>query len=262
MGRTSSTSAGAVSLIRVPTNTDAELHPLGEGLRVRTAPGQRSATVQRRVDGGLLGTGVGAKWIDLPVAAEWSTRGPNRQRVIAIDRQGLEQVIGHDAADAALGGNGIAMARPPSRSDDEEDEWGDEPQQEKAKSRDRRQKSPPPATDLEQRPDRPAAKRPHELSDEEIADIAHQIVSGHASDKHRIDRDEFPELGSDPELEAHVAEVIKHKDYKDLPKGRTAYWGRDNKTVVVVDPLAEDKGTVLRPVNGKRYFDNLPTRYQ
>jgi len=237
----------------------APLHPMGENLRVRTAPGQRSATVQRRVDDGLFGTGIGAKWIDLPVGAEWASDERTGRRYIAIDRGGLELAIGRDAADAALGASGIAMARPPSR-DDEDDEWGDEPRQENSRPHDRRQNRPPPAADLEQRPDRAPLKPPHELSDEDIADIAHKIASGHASKKHR---EEFPEFGSDTEFEAHVANVIKDKrsENKTTPEDHTAYWHKDSGTAVVVDPLAPDNGTVLRPKSGRRFFDNIPTKY-
>jgi hypothetical protein len=109
--------AAAAPVILLPGNSGAELHPMGENLRVRTAPGQRSATVQRRIDDGLFGTGVGAKWTDLPVRAEWAYDEQTRRRYIAIDRHGLEQAIGRAAADAALGGSGIAMARPPSKDD-------------------------------------------------------------------------------------------------------------------------------------------------
>jgi hypothetical protein len=97
---------------------------MGENLRVRTAPGQRSATVQRRVDDGLFGTGIGAKWVDLPVEAGWASDDLGR-RYIAIDRRGLKQAIGRDAADAALAGNSSAVAKPPTKDEpDERDEPG------------------------------------------------------------------------------------------------------------------------------------------
>src|SRR5437764_3230383 len=53
--------AGAAVLL-TPTNTPATTYELGNGLRARSAPGQRSVSIERRVDDGLLGTGVGAKW--------------------------------------------------------------------------------------------------------------------------------------------------------------------------------------------------------
>jgi hypothetical protein len=104
--------AAAAPILLLPGNSGAELHPMGENLRVRTAPGQRSATVQRRVDDGLFGTGIGAKWVDLPVRAEWASDDLGR-RYIAIDRRELENAIGRDATDATLGDNSIAMAKPP-----------------------------------------------------------------------------------------------------------------------------------------------------
>lgn len=237
--------AGAVPLIVIPTNSQAELHPIDENLRVRTAPGQRSATVQLRVEHGLFGTGIGAKWIDLPVGAAWASDDLTRRRYIAIDRRGLEQAIGRDAADAALGGNGIAKA------EKEDDEWGREARSKKTHPRERQPKGPRPAEDHEQRPDQPPRKRPHELSDAQIDEIADKIVSGHASAKHWK---EFPDLPSDTEKKAHVAEVIRKKDYKDLPEGRTAYWDKSG-TTVFVDPLGE--GSVYRPTRGREYFDEL-----
>ena len=103
---------------------------------------------------------------------------------------------------------------------------------------------------------RPSKPPPHELSDEEIFDIADKIVSGHSSDKHRIEQKEFPELGSDLELEAHVAEVMKkHTEWKRLRNGRNAYWHQNSGTTVIDDPLGE--GTVLRPKRGKEYFNEL-----
>jgi hypothetical protein len=116
--------AAAAPIILLPGNSGAELHPMGENLRVRTAPGQRSATVQRRVNDGLFGPDIDAKWIDLPVGAEWAYDEQTRRHYIAIDRRGLEQAIGRAAADAALG-SGIAMARPPSSDDqDKKNELG------------------------------------------------------------------------------------------------------------------------------------------
>jgi hypothetical protein len=114
--------AGAVPLILTPTNTQSETHPITEDLRVRTAPGQRSATVERRVDHGLLGTGIGEKWDRLPVKAEWASR-PDGRRFIAIDPEGLRRALDPDAVDAALRTAGIAMAKPPS--DDQQRGVGD-----------------------------------------------------------------------------------------------------------------------------------------
>jgi len=111
--------------------------------------------VQWRVDDGLRGTGIAATWVDLPVGAEWTSDERTGRRYIAIDRLGLEQAIGRDAADATLGGNGIAEARRPSdeggrrrRKDGyEEGEVDDERQEaleKEARLRDRRENKPPP----------------------------------------------------------------------------------------------------------------------
>lgn len=215
--------------------------------------------------------------MDLPVGAAWGY--DKGRRYVAIDRSGLEQAIGRDAADAALGGGGIAEARRPSdeggrrrRKDGYEEDEGDNERQEalekEARLRDRRENKPPPAEDLERWPDQPHVP-PHDRSDEEVDETAHKIVFGHGSDKHRLDQKEFPELGSDTELQAHVADVIKkarppasdgptdeqQTEWKRLPDGRTAYRHKDSGTVVLDDPLGE--GTVMRPEDSKKYFDDL-----
>lgn len=107
--------AAAAPVLLVPGNSEAELHLMGEDLRVRTAPGQRSATVQRRADEGFFGTGIAAKWVGLPVRAEWASDEQTGRRYIAVDRLDLEQAIGSDVADAALGSIGVAMAKPRRR---------------------------------------------------------------------------------------------------------------------------------------------------
>jgi hypothetical protein len=108
---------GAVLL--TPTNTGAETHPITDDLRVRTAPGQRSAIVERRVDKGVFGSGIGAKWEAVPVDAQWAS-DPAGRRVIAIDPEGLRHVLGPEAAAAITHANGIAMAVPPDREDDDD----------------------------------------------------------------------------------------------------------------------------------------------
>jgi hypothetical protein len=45
---------GAIPMILIPTNTQSETHPIADGLRVRTALGQRSATVELCVNEGCL----------------------------------------------------------------------------------------------------------------------------------------------------------------------------------------------------------------
>jgi hypothetical protein len=269
-GAAAQVAGGALTLIVIPTNSGSEYVRINENLRVRTPPGQ-DAKLELRVDNGLFG--IGAKWVDLQVGAAWAY--DRCRRYVAIDRLGLEQAIGRDAADAALGGNGIAWAKRPSKDDGrrrskdgEIDEWGNEPQQGNSKPRDVWQNRPPQAEDLEQRPDQPHVP-PHERSDEEIDEIAHKIVFGHASDKHRLDQKEFPELGSDTELQAHVADVIRkarppasagpadepETESKKLRGGRTAYRHKDSGTTIVDDPL--DEGTVLRPKEGRKYYDDL-----
>lgn len=77
--------------------------------------------------------------------------------------------------------------------------------------------------------------------------------------KHREEQDEFPEFDSELELVRHVTDIIrKHEEWKDLEDGRVAYLDEDGRTVVIYDPLSEDRGTALRPEDGARkYYEQL-----
>jgi hypothetical protein len=100
-----STATAALPFLFIPTNTQSETTDLGEGLRARVRPGQRTVEIERRIDNGLLGTGLGAKWQTLPVEAH---------RVAGKDG-GVSTVINHEQLNQALGrgsppGNAMAQA--------------------------------------------------------------------------------------------------------------------------------------------------------
>jgi hypothetical protein len=101
---------GAVLL--TPTNTPATTYELGDGLRAQSAPGQRSVSIERRVDDGLLGTGWGAKWEQLPVEAEL---GPRSDGTIGlkINPDQLRAAVGEETANRVLGDPGRKNDLPP-----------------------------------------------------------------------------------------------------------------------------------------------------
>ena len=105
--------AAALPFLLIPTNSQSGTIDLSEGLRARFAPGQRTASIERRVDNGLLGSGLGARWEKLPVAATIGAGADGRQTVF-VDHGQLERAIGAGAAAALLRRAGVAGAPHPS----------------------------------------------------------------------------------------------------------------------------------------------------
>jgi hypothetical protein len=81
----------------VPLNSGAETVALDDGLRARIAPGQRTVEIERRVDKGLLGTGIGARWESLPIDAEIGA-GPDGKRALLINPSQLTSAVGDAVA--------------------------------------------------------------------------------------------------------------------------------------------------------------------
>jgi hypothetical protein len=278
LGKAASSAAGAAPrlagalaaagfILLKPGNTQSETHAIGDGLRVRTAPGQRSATVELRVGEGLLGTGIGERWKALPeVRAEWVLE-PGARRYIAIDRRGLEAALGRDAAEAALGARGIAMAKPPS---------GDKPNNER----------PPPGTGhnnppepLEPKPplnpaplvapivkkNQPAESDDKDKADDarrrEIRETAEYIGSGHAAEEHLGIRREYPGMSQSEFIDLIDHVMTNPTVHRTLPKsGREAYWDERSKLLVVRDPLQPDRGTAFKHPDGRTYIKTMKDR--
>jgi hypothetical protein len=240
--------AGAIPMIVIPMNKQGDVYPIGDDLRLSAPVSQRSVIIERRVDDGWFGTGIAAKWQAVPVDAEWAS-GPDGRRVIAIDAEALQRVLGLDAAEAALRSGGIVMAKPPR--DGSNDEWGnngDWTNNGRKRRRANRENhtlsssgdggsrrpskthnGPPEelprvqvaapleagddtggsTADSGQPPQNLARNRPHELSDEEIGTIAGKIATGHAYEKHKNEQGEFRNIETDLELVRHVFEIIK-----------------------------------------------------
>jgi hypothetical protein len=103
--------AGGTVLL-TPRNTPATTYNLGDGLRAQSAPGQRSVSIERRVNDGLLGTGVGAKWEPLDVDAEID-RGPDDIVRLKINPDQLKAAVGEEMTNRALGVPGGKDNLPP-----------------------------------------------------------------------------------------------------------------------------------------------------
>ncbi|MBV6324837.1 RHS repeat domain-containing protein [Duganella violaceipulchra] len=92
------------------------------------------------------------------------------------------------------------------------------------------------------------------------------IAAGHAFEKHvlgigaRLDDPLFRGLGirTVAQLEAHVAQIMANPTaQRALSRGRTAYLDAQTGTVVIHNPRATDLGTVFRPSDAQKYFNNL-----
>ena len=105
--------AAALPFLLIPTNSQSGTIDLGDGLRARFAPGQRTASIERRADNGLLGSGLGARWETLPVATTIGA-GPDGRQTVFVDHGQLEWTIGAGAAADLLKKAGVAGASHPS----------------------------------------------------------------------------------------------------------------------------------------------------
>lgn len=217
----------AVPLLLIPVNAQAETIDLGDGLRARRPFGQGKVEIERRVDGGLLGTGIGARWERVPVDAQFGT-GPGGERVVLIDHGQLERAVGAEAAARAREIAGSAMAKRPS---------------------DRHvncQKRPR----ISSYPPEPPPSLPPELLDL----IAHEVAK-HAFEDHRED---FPSALTPGDVAEIIKKIMKAPTrWSYVRDGRIAYWDRPSQTLVIVDPIPPYGGTAMKPTAGEQYFDDL-----
>jgi hypothetical protein len=87
----------------------------------------------------------------------------------------------------------------------------------------------------------------------DLDEIANKIAKGHAFEKHA------KELGiSTPEeLAKHAKNLIQDSNgFRELERGRRAWWHEKTKTIVVHDPNTIDGGSVFRSRN-KDYFNDM-----
>jgi hypothetical protein len=90
---TGALAAGAAATVLLkPMNSQGGTIELGDGLRARWHPDQRTATIERRTSKGLFGSDFGAKWEELPVHATYDS-GPDGHRKLLVNDQALKAVI-------------------------------------------------------------------------------------------------------------------------------------------------------------------------
>jgi hypothetical protein len=107
-----SAAAGSLPFLLIPTNTQSETTDLGDGLRARVRPGQRSVEIERRVEKGLFGTSFGAKWETLPVEAH-QVVGRDGSVSTVINHEQLNRALGRSAPVESKAVGTSAMAQPP-----------------------------------------------------------------------------------------------------------------------------------------------------
>lgn len=82
----------AAGILLLPWNTQGQTMDLGDGLRARWAPGERLVTIERRVDNGFWGSGVGATWERLPVEATFEP-DEHRRLTLRVDAAALKRAL-------------------------------------------------------------------------------------------------------------------------------------------------------------------------
>jgi hypothetical protein len=106
--------AGAVPLLFIPTNSQPDVYSLGDGLRARWFGDSREVVIERRVDKGFFGSGIGAKWENTGVRATMGRSEDGHLQILA-DPEELERAIGKDAAARVVAqpGAGLPPQLPP-----------------------------------------------------------------------------------------------------------------------------------------------------
>ena len=104
--------AAAIGTMVYPTNTGSDTTDIGDGLRVRTRPGQRSVEIERRVHNGLLNTGIGARWETLPVDA-WQQVNRDGSVDTVVNHEQLNRVLGVGPPAQPQDAGATAMAQTP-----------------------------------------------------------------------------------------------------------------------------------------------------
>jgi len=246
--------AAPLMLIPMPSGSSASTIDLDDGLRARMSSDQGTVEIERRVDGGLLGTGIGAKWERVPVDAKIDFVGPNRLRTIAIDTDQLQQAIGPEAADQVMAKGGVVIPARPSDETDKDKPSGQKPKPGTGdKTEDKSQQpddEPPPfgkavtlaetirATDEAARAARrpPDKKGPPPLDPAIVEDIlskqraqsfnendpeqhetrriARNVSKGHAYDKHVMEQAEYPVIRSPEEFGELIEYVMNNPTEK------------------------------------------------
>jgi filamentous hemagglutinin len=84
-----------------------------------------------------------------------------------------------------------------------------------------------------------------------------EISGGHAFTKHVIKQNEFPGF-SRSQFEQHLRNILNHPTEKKILTGdRTGYWDQTSGTIIIRDPPRIDGGTAFRPIQGKKYYDEV-----
>ena len=74
---------------------------------------------------------------------------------------------------------------------------------------------------------------------------------------HVIKQREFSNM-SRPQFERRLRNILNNPtEIKSLTRGRTAYWDQKSGTVVIRDPSRIDGGTAFKPLQGKKYYDEV-----
>jgi len=105
----------------------------------------------------------------------------------------------------------------------------------------------------------PTPPEPPKRPDPEvIAEIAKRIAHGHAYKKHVERNNEFSDIISRENFQSRIEFIMNHPDdFKELERGRVAYWGQIQEIIIIHDPNHSDLGTAYKARDGKESFNRL-----
>ncbi len=89
---------------------------------------------------------------------------------------------------------------------------------------------------------------------------AEKIANGHAYEKHKLTRGEYPgAMRTRKQFQDHIEKTMNNPatPTKKLAGNRTAYWDKEYGSIIIKNPKSKDLGTMFQPKAGKEYFDKL-----
>jgi hypothetical protein len=271
--------AGAAALVMLPASTGVtRTVGINDRLRMRTVAPERNPHIEHRVDDGWFGSGIGARWEEIPGVAKAMIL-PDGRHAISLDLDRLKGTIDDGSMSDLLNAPDVVMARPP-RDDDDDDDHDDRRRGRKPR-RERHDNTPPPPIGhngppgpLEPQPPQMISSdarqpsdnsNPRDKDDEEkaakrreIRRIAEYIGAGHAVKEHLEIRREYPGMSQFEYIDLIEYVMNNPTIHESFPRsGREAYWDKQSKLLVIKDPSRPDLGTAFKRLDGPRYIRNM-----
>ena len=82
-------------------------------------------------------------------------------------------------------------------------------------------------------------------------------AADHAYEKHVFDQADFPEIGSQVQLQLLAQDVMKTSKPEIAPNGRTLFYQSSTNTLVIINSRSPEDSTIYRPPRRRQYVDDL-----